>query len=84
MFPALLDAGEAFDTTLLTSCAISNIICSMVYGSRYGYSDPMFTHLVASTRRRTELLFCPSVQVPCSPEASHGETAPVVPAKGNA
>lgn len=62
----LLDAGEAFDPTPLTSCAVSNIICSMVYGSRYGYSDPVFTNLVANTRRRTELLFYPSAQVPCS------------------
>uniref|UniRef100_A0A3Q3X681 Uncharacterized protein n=1 Tax=Mola mola TaxID=94237 RepID=A0A3Q3X681_MOLML len=34
--------GEAFDSALLLYCAISNIICSMVYGSRFDYDDPVF------------------------------------------
>lgn len=44
-------------------CAISNIICSMVYGSRFEYGDPVFVSLVDGMRKRTELMFSPSVQV---------------------
>lgn len=62
-FPVFFDAGEAFDMTLPMYCAISNIICSMVYGNRYDYDDPVFKSLVENTRRRTELMFSPSVQV---------------------
>lgn len=56
-------AGEAFNPSLLTSCAIANIICSMVYGRRFDYSHQEFNHLVDRTRRRTELMFSSSVQV---------------------
>ncbi|KAF1376950.1 hypothetical protein PFLUV_G00216830 [Perca fluviatilis] len=38
--------GEAFDTTLPIQYAVSNIICSIVYGSRFEYDDPEFTSLV--------------------------------------
>ncbi|TKS75436.1 Cytochrome P450 2K1 [Collichthys lucidus] len=55
--------GEAFDTAQPTSCAVSNIICSMVYGNRFDYSDPEFTSLVNRTRKRIQLLNTPSIQV---------------------
>ncbi|XP_010891676.2 cytochrome P450 2K1-like [Esox lucius] len=38
--------GEAFDTTQPIHYAISNVICSIVYGSRFEYSDPRFRHSV--------------------------------------
>lgn len=63
MFPVVASAGEAFNPSLLASSAISNIICSMVYGRRFDYGHQEFSHLVARTRRRTELMFSPSVQV---------------------
>lgn len=31
--------GEAFDTTQPINCAVSNIICSIVYGHRFEYDD---------------------------------------------
>ncbi|KAJ8017131.1 hypothetical protein DPEC_G00014570 [Dallia pectoralis] len=34
--------GKPFDTTQPLHYAISNIICSIVYGSRFEYSDPRF------------------------------------------
>uniref|UniRef100_A0A3Q1JJI3 Uncharacterized protein n=1 Tax=Anabas testudineus TaxID=64144 RepID=A0A3Q1JJI3_ANATE len=37
--------GEAFDTTQPINCAVSNIVCSMVYGSRFEYDDTEFTSL---------------------------------------
>lgn len=63
VFPVVASAGEAFEPTLLASSAISNIICSMVYGHRFDYGHQEFSHLVDRTRRRTELMFSPSVQV---------------------
>uniref|UniRef100_A0A8C5T4G4 Cytochrome P450 n=1 Tax=Malurus cyaneus samueli TaxID=2593467 RepID=A0A8C5T4G4_9PASS len=33
---------QAFDPTFLLSCAVSNIICSIVFGSRFDYQDPEF------------------------------------------
>uniref|UniRef100_A0A673CAG5 Cytochrome P450 2K1-like n=1 Tax=Sphaeramia orbicularis TaxID=375764 RepID=A0A673CAG5_9TELE len=38
--------GEAFDTTQPMNYAVSNIICSLVYGSRFEYDDPEFTSML--------------------------------------
>uniref|UniRef100_A0A3B4UJJ4 Uncharacterized protein n=1 Tax=Seriola dumerili TaxID=41447 RepID=A0A3B4UJJ4_SERDU len=42
---------------------LSNIICSMVYGSRFEYDDPEFTSLVDRTNRNSQLVGSPSIQV---------------------
>ncbi|XP_078130938.1 cytochrome P450 2K1-like [Sander vitreus] len=55
--------GEAFDTTQPISYAVSNIICSIVYGSRFEYDDPEFTSLVDRTNRNIQLGGSPSVQL---------------------
>ncbi|XP_027131669.1 cytochrome P450 2K1-like, partial [Larimichthys crocea] len=55
--------GEAFDTTKPINYAVSNIICSMVYGSRFEYDDPEFTSLVDRTNRNIQLLATPSIQM---------------------
>ncbi|XP_032398643.1 cytochrome P450 2K1 [Etheostoma spectabile] len=55
--------GEAFDTTQPMNYAVSNIICSIVYGSRFEYDDPEFTSLVDRTNRNIELVGSPSIQV---------------------
>ncbi|XP_063757956.1 cytochrome P450 2K1-like [Eleginops maclovinus] len=55
--------GEAFDTAKPMNCAVSNIICSIVYGSRFEYDDPEFTSLVDRTNRNILLLGSPSIQV---------------------
>ncbi|CAI5684561.1 unnamed protein product [Oreochromis niloticus] len=55
--------GEAFDTNQRLSYAVSNIICSMVYGSRFEYNDPEFTSLVDRMSRGAKLLGSPSVQM---------------------
>uniref|UniRef100_A0A3Q0RZY0 Uncharacterized protein n=1 Tax=Amphilophus citrinellus TaxID=61819 RepID=A0A3Q0RZY0_AMPCI len=45
--------GEAFDTTQSLSYAVSNIICSIVYGSRFEYNDPdVFVSLLHLEFRR--------------------------------
>ncbi|RXN24175.1 cytochrome P450 2K1-like protein [Labeo rohita] len=38
--------GKAFDTTQSVNYAVSNIISSIVYGSRFEYTDPQFTDMV--------------------------------------
>ncbi|XP_041814106.1 cytochrome P450 2K1-like [Chelmon rostratus] len=55
--------GEAFDTTQPMNRAVSNIICSIVYGSRFEYDDPEFTSLVDLTNRNIQLLASPSIQI---------------------
>ncbi|XP_039650033.1 cytochrome P450 2K1-like isoform X2 [Perca fluviatilis] len=55
--------GEAFDMTQPLQYAVSNIICSMVYGSRFEYDDPEFTSLVYSISTLLQLLGSPSIQV---------------------
>ncbi|XP_056261447.1 cytochrome P450 2K1-like [Seriola aureovittata] len=55
--------GEAFDMTQPINYAVSNIICSMVYGSRFEYDDPEFTSLVDRTNKYTLLVGSPSIQV---------------------
>ncbi|CAF89536.1 unnamed protein product, partial [Tetraodon nigroviridis] len=55
--------GEPFDTTQPINFAVSNIICSMVYGSRFDYDDPEFTSLVDRTITIIQLAGSPSIMV---------------------
>ncbi|KAM9840690.1 cytochrome P450 2K1-like [Aulostomus maculatus] len=55
--------GEAFDTTQPINYAVSNIICSIVYGSRFEYDDPEFTSMVDRMNRNIQLFGTPSMQV---------------------
>uniref|UniRef100_A0A673CDD8 Cytochrome P450 2K1-like n=1 Tax=Sphaeramia orbicularis TaxID=375764 RepID=A0A673CDD8_9TELE len=55
--------GEAFDTTQPMNYAVSNIICSLVYGSRFEYDNPEFTSMVDRTNRNIQLGGSPSIQV---------------------
>ncbi|XP_034755259.1 cytochrome P450 2K1-like isoform X4 [Etheostoma cragini] len=54
--------GKAFDTSQPMNYAVSNIICSIVYGSRFEYDDPEFTSLVDRTNINIQLVGSPSVQ----------------------
>ncbi|NXC37026.1 CP2G1 protein, partial [Campylorhamphus procurvoides] len=38
--------GQPFDPTFKLSCAVSNIICSIVFGNRFDYRDPEFLELL--------------------------------------
>ncbi|XP_031607454.2 cytochrome P450 2K4-like isoform X3 [Oreochromis aureus] len=55
--------GEAFDTTHPINCAVSNITCSIVYGSRFEYNDPEFTSMIDRVNRNAKILGSPSIQV---------------------
>lgn len=63
LLPLSLFTGEPFDTTQPMNYAVSNIICSIVYGSRFEYDDPQFTSLVDRTNRTIQLVGSPSIQV---------------------
>ncbi|XP_017282864.1 cytochrome P450 2K1 isoform X2 [Kryptolebias marmoratus] len=55
--------GKPFETMQPINYAVSNIICSMVYGSRFEYSDPEFTSMVDRTNRNIQLTGSASIQV---------------------
>ncbi|XP_063351793.1 cytochrome P450 2K1-like [Pelmatolapia mariae] len=55
--------GEAFHTTHPINCAVSNIICSIVYGSRFEYNDPEFTSMIDRVTRNAKILGSPSIQL---------------------
>ncbi|XP_028996275.1 cytochrome P450 2K1-like isoform X2 [Betta splendens] len=55
--------GEPFDTTQPMNYAVSNIICSMVYGSRFEYDDPEFTSLVDRTNRGMQLMGTTAIRI---------------------
>ncbi|XP_019114673.1 cytochrome P450 2K1-like isoform X1 [Larimichthys crocea] len=55
--------GKAFDNSRPVNYAVSNIICSIVYGSRFEYDDPEFTSLVDRTNRNIQLAGSPLVQI---------------------
>uniref|UniRef100_A0A3Q3GFQ7 Uncharacterized protein n=1 Tax=Labrus bergylta TaxID=56723 RepID=A0A3Q3GFQ7_9LABR len=43
--------------------SVSNIICSIVYGNRFEYDDPIFTSMVERATQNSKLLGCPSMQL---------------------
>uniref|UniRef100_A0A8D3A2X8 Cytochrome P450 2K1-like n=1 Tax=Scophthalmus maximus TaxID=52904 RepID=A0A8D3A2X8_SCOMX len=55
--------GEAFDSTQPINNAVSNIICSMVYGNRFEYDDPEFICMIKRTNRNNLLLGSLSIQL---------------------
>uniref|UniRef100_A0A3Q0S4N2 Cytochrome P450 2K1-like n=1 Tax=Amphilophus citrinellus TaxID=61819 RepID=A0A3Q0S4N2_AMPCI len=55
--------GQAFDTTKPINCAVSNIICSIVYGSRFEYNDPEFTSMLNRLNRNGKILGSPAIQM---------------------
>uniref|UniRef100_A0A8C6L8M4 Cytochrome P450 2K1-like n=1 Tax=Nothobranchius furzeri TaxID=105023 RepID=A0A8C6L8M4_NOTFU len=52
---------KAFDSLNSINCSVSNIICSMVYGSRFEYDDPAFKSVVARTNALIQLTGSPSI-----------------------
>ncbi|XP_029574380.1 cytochrome P450 2K1 [Salmo trutta] len=55
--------GKAFDTTQAMNYAVSNIICSIVYGSRFEYSDPRFRRSVDQANESMQLGGSISIQL---------------------
>ncbi|XP_077442944.1 cytochrome P450 2K1-like [Stigmatopora argus] len=55
--------GQAFDNQQAVNYAVSNIICSLVFGSRFRYDDPAFTAMVGRTSRAIQIVNGPSLQL---------------------
>ncbi|XP_071329705.1 cytochrome P450 2K1-like [Trachinotus anak] len=55
--------GKAFDTTQPVSYAVSNIICSFVYGNRFEYDDQEFRSMVDQVKKNIQLMGSPSLQL---------------------
>ncbi|KAM6913472.1 cytochrome P450 2K1-like [Lycodopsis pacificus] len=55
--------GKPFSATQSMNYAVSNIICSIVYGSRFDYSDAEFTCMVDRANDNARLSGSPSIQL---------------------
>ncbi|XP_051987312.1 cytochrome P450 2K6-like [Xyrauchen texanus] len=55
--------GKPFDTSLPVSLAISNIISSIVYGSRFEYSDPQLHEMVQRAYENMKMVGSASIQL---------------------
>ncbi|XP_070999448.1 cytochrome P450 2K1-like isoform X2 [Oncorhynchus clarkii lewisi] len=54
--------GKAFDTTQSVLYAVSNIISAIVYGSRFEYTDPLFTGMADRAKESIHLTGSASIQ----------------------
>lgn len=63
--------GKPFSSTQSINNAVSNIICSIVYGSRFDYSDPEFTRMVDRANENVRLSGSRSIQVPLCQNIYH-------------
>ncbi|XP_042295120.1 cytochrome P450 2G1-like [Sceloporus undulatus] len=55
--------GRSFDPTLCLSHAVSNIICSIVFGHRFEYEDKDFITLLGLLSESVRLMFSPWAQL---------------------
>ncbi|MEE6498256.1 hypothetical protein FKM82_003017 [Ascaphus truei] len=53
--------GAPFDTSIILNCAVSNVICSIIFGNRFEYEDRTFQTLIKIVNENTTLLGTPSV-----------------------
>ncbi|XP_048848251.1 cytochrome P450 2K1-like [Brienomyrus brachyistius] len=55
--------GEPFDTLQVVNYSVSNIISSIVYGSRFKYDDPEFQRMVIRANENIRLTGSPAIQM---------------------
>uniref|UniRef100_F7FH53 Cytochrome P450 2W1 n=2 Tax=Ornithorhynchus anatinus TaxID=9258 RepID=F7FH53_ORNAN len=55
--------GKPFDTKIILNNAVSNIICSILFGDRFEYDDPEFLHLLQLLSDNTKLMGSSMVQL---------------------
>uniref|UniRef100_A0A8C3C9P6 Cytochrome P450 2K1 n=1 Tax=Cairina moschata TaxID=8855 RepID=A0A8C3C9P6_CAIMO len=55
--------GKPFDTKMILNNAVSNVICSILFGERFEYDDPAFLTLLKLLNENTKLLGSPMVLV---------------------
>ncbi|XP_078518814.1 cytochrome P450 2K6-like [Lissotriton helveticus] len=55
--------GKPFDTRIILNSAVSNVICSIIFGKRFEYEDPTFLTLIHLIGENFRLLGAPQVQL---------------------
>ncbi|XP_049416542.1 cytochrome P450 2K1-like [Epinephelus fuscoguttatus] len=55
--------GKPFNTTCPVNYATSNIICNIVYGSRFEYDDPRFTNMVTRANENIRVVGSAEIQL---------------------
>ncbi|MGH0130105.1 UNVERIFIED_CONTAM: hypothetical protein FKN15_006166, partial [Acipenser sinensis] len=58
--------GKPFDPQIIINSAVSNIICSIVFGDRFDYGDTQFLNLQRIVNESVRLIVSPRTQVQCS------------------
>ncbi|XP_054247361.1 cytochrome P450 2K4-like [Indicator indicator] len=53
--------GKPFDTKMILNNAVSNVICSILFGERFEYDDPVFLTLLKMINENTKLLGSPMI-----------------------
>ncbi|XP_075175298.1 cytochrome P450 2K4-like [Anomaloglossus baeobatrachus] len=55
--------GKPFNVHILTNSAVSNVICSIIFGKRFEYDDPMFEKLIRMLDENAKLVGTPKVML---------------------
>ncbi|XP_060706647.1 cytochrome P450 2K1-like [Hemiscyllium ocellatum] len=55
--------GQPFETARILNSAVSNIICSILFGDRFDYDDKMFNSLISMNNETARLAGAASIQV---------------------
>ncbi|KAJ1096215.1 hypothetical protein NDU88_001358 [Pleurodeles waltl] len=55
--------GKPFDTKIIMNSAVSNVICSIIFGKRFQYDDPTFLTLIHLLGENIRLIGSPQVQL---------------------
>ena len=64
LIPSLsLSLGKSMDPQYLFHYAASDIICSVIFGSRFDYNDPYFKELIVMIVELTKLILDPWAMV---------------------
>ncbi|XP_077130965.1 cytochrome P450 2K1-like isoform X2 [Ranitomeya variabilis] len=53
--------GKPFNTHILINTAVSNVICSIIFGKRFEYDDPAFEKLIKMLDENVKLIGTPKV-----------------------
>ncbi|XP_077130966.1 cytochrome P450 2K1-like [Ranitomeya variabilis] len=55
--------GKPFNTHILINTAVSNVICSIIFGKRFEYDDPAFEKLIKMLDENVNLIGTPKVML---------------------
>ncbi|XP_069591527.1 cytochrome P450 2K6-like [Ranitomeya imitator] len=55
--------GKPFNTHMLINSAVSNVICSIIFGKRFDYDDPTFQKLISLLDESVKLVGTPKVML---------------------